>query len=127
MEPITVPVSIIPPIQVTFAVQPETQVPAILSGPPGPSNYDLAVRNGYQGTELEWITQATGGVASHRFNQPSPDSFWTVTHNMGYRPGGILVLDTAGSVWYGVIEHLSENTLTIDFGNSVFSGEVFLS
>lgn len=54
-------------------------------------------------------------------------STWTINHNLGYKPGGIMVFDSANTPWFGSVTHLDDNTLTIDFGAAVFGGKAYLS
>ena len=66
-----------------------------------------------------------GGSYKHIQNFPS--STWIVQHDLGYMPGGIYVEDSAGEIWYGVIDHIDNNNLTIDFDNISFSGFALFS
>lgn len=59
--------------------------------------------------------------------QSIPAALWTITHNLGYKPGGILVTDSGGSEWEGDVTHVSNNQLTIDFGTASFGGTAEVS
>lgn len=67
---------------------------------------------------------ADGGSYVHAQNTPA--AVWTIVHNLGYRPGGILIIDSAGTEWQGEIAHLDLNTLTITF-TVAFGGTAYLS
>lgn len=69
-------------------------------------------------------TGATGG--SHVHNQSSSSSLWTVTHNLGYYPGGISVIDSGESIVVGDVTHTSINAFTVSF-STAFTGKVYVS
>lgn len=58
----------------------------------------------------------TGGGAPTRYvhTQALLASTWTVTHNLGAHPA-VSLEDAAGSVIYGSIKYLDDNTLTVSF------------
>lgn len=64
--------------------------------------------------------------ASYVHDQLVPASVWNVVHNLGYRPGGILIYDSAGDQTSGEVEHLTVNALTVTFTAS-FGGVAYLS
>jgi hypothetical protein len=59
--------------------------------------------------------------------QSVPASTWTINHNLGYRPGGVMAKDSADEWWECNIMHINDNTLQIDFGNGSFSGIAYIS
>lgn len=65
-----------------------------------------------------------GGTYLHIQN--SPQSTWSVVHNLGFKPGGVAVIDSAGTVVEGQITHLDVNSLRLDF-SVPFSGTASLS
>ena len=69
-------------------------------------------------------TGATGGSYVH--NQSSSSSLWTVTHNLGYYPGGISVIDSGESIVVGDVTHTSISQFTVSFSTS-FTGKVYVS
>jgi len=69
-------------------------------------------------------TGATGGSYVH--NQSSSSSLWTVTHNLGYYPGGISVIDSGESIVVGDVTHTSINQFTVSF-STAFTGKVYVS
>lgn len=69
--------------------------------------------------------KSTAGSFEH--HQTQPLSTWTVNHNLGFRPGGITIIDSAGEQWDGVVHYTDVNTLTINFGTAAFSGTAYIS
>lgn len=69
-------------------------------------------------------TGATGGSYVH--NQSSSSSLWTVTHNLGYYPGGISVIDSGESIVVGDVTHTSMSQFTVSF-STAFTGKVYVS
>jgi hypothetical protein len=69
-------------------------------------------------------TGATGGSYVH--TQSSASSTWTVTHNLGYYPGGISVIDSGESIVVGDVTHTSMSQFTVSF-STAFSGKVYVS
>ena len=65
-------------------------------------------------------------ASTYTHTQSSPQASWTITHNLGYNPGGVSVVDSAGSKCYGDVVFISENQLVINF-NSAFSGKAYIS
>lgn len=110
------PVQSSPSIQ-DFDLIPDGTEP-IFQGPVGPqglSAYEVAVKNGFEGTETEWLSSlATGGyVPSYTHYQMSPENEWLVQHNLGYYPGGISVTTSANQVVTAEVEYLDMNTIRI--------------
>lgn len=58
--------------------------------------------------------------------QAVPSAVWTILHNLGYAPGGISVLDSAGTMVEGDVAHVSLNECTISF-SAGFAGTAYLS
>lgn len=74
----------------------------------------------YLGTRIDDVTvyvdaaiAAAGGI--YRHTQSSPNTTWTVHHNLGFRPA-VTVEDSGGSVVHGDVTHVDANTLTLAFG-----------
>lgn len=69
--------------------------------------------------------------AAYRHVQGAPAAVWTITHNLGYFPGGIIVKDSGGDLHEGRVEHLDSNTIRVSFFASgapvAFSGEAYIS
>lgn len=66
----------------------------------------------------------SGGSYAH--TQSSPSATWTIVHGLGYYPGGVSVVDSGGTKVYGDVNHLTENSLVINF-SSAFSGKAYIS
>lgn len=61
-------------------------------------------------------TGPSGAVAgSYRHVQSSPAAVWTVVHNLGMRPGGIYVEDSAHAEMKPRIAYVDDNTMTLSF------------
>ena len=76
--------------------------------------------------ESKAVSPATLSTAlSKTFSQAAPASVWNVTHNLNRYPA-VSVVDSAGSVVTGDVEHLSANALQVSFA-SAFSGTAYLS
>lgn len=66
------------------------------------------------------------GGGNYTHIQSAPSATWTVVHNLGYHPGGVSVIDSAGTKVYGDVTHTSVNQLVINF-SAGFSGKAYLS
>lgn len=62
----------------------------------------------------------------HVHEQMTPAAVWTITHNLGFRPGGVLVVEYGGANVEGEVDHASDNALTITFQWPV-AGRAYLS
>jgi hypothetical protein len=86
----------------------------------GASAYQIAVANGFIGTEAQWLASLqAGGVigavdAYYVHNQVTPSIVWTVNHNLGKYPA-IDVTDSAGSRGMGTVHDTSINQSIITF------------
>lgn len=69
-----------------------------------------------------WVNKAT----TFTHTQSSASASWTVTHNLGYRPGGVAIVDSGENVVSGDILHSSNNELVLNF-SSAFSGKAYIS
>jgi hypothetical protein len=69
-----------------------------------------------------WVNKAT----TFTFTQASASAEWTVAHNLGFRPGGVAVVDSSENVVVGDIVHSSDNQLVINF-SSAFAGKAYIS
>jgi hypothetical protein len=75
--------------------------------------------------QIEIIQQQISAPSSQFvFNQGSPASLWTITHNLGGYPS-VTVADSAGSVGYGAVKYIDPSSLTVEFASS-FSGRAYL-
>lgn len=70
----------------------------------------------------------TGGDSHFRFVQSIAASVWTIPHNLGKHPS-TTVVDSAGTVVEGEVQHLDQSTVRISFfaGNNpvAFAGEAY--
>jgi len=100
-------------------------------GPPGPaglSAYEVAVQNGFIGTEEEWLASlSSGGVRPYTtWDQTTPATEWVVVHNLGYNPGGVAVVNSANEKVWAPFRYVDNNTLIITM-SAAMSGTVHLS
>lgn len=64
---------------------------------------------------------------SYRHVQLVAASTWTVVHNLGYKPAGIVVIDSAGTtIEGGAVTYVDDTTLTLTFAVA-FGGEAYVS
>jgi hypothetical protein len=98
----------------------------------GLSAYQIAVQNGFVGTEAAWLLSLKGsdGIAgpaggSHVHTQAVPAAVWLVNHNLGFFPN-VTVVDSAESKVVGDVEYSDSNNLIISFSGA-FSGKAYIS
>jgi hypothetical protein len=79
--------------------------------------------------KVEKMNVTINGIPENSYihTQNIASSSWTVNHNLGYKPGGILVMDSAGENWVGEVTHIDNNTLIINFNSSSFGGRAYIS
>lgn len=65
-------------------------------------------------------------VNAYTHIQSSPSTTWTITHNLGYNPGGVSVVDSAGSKMYGDVTYVNTNQIVVNF-SAGFSGKAYIS
>lgn len=100
-----------------FDLIPEGEIP-ILQGAPGPrgfSAYELAVQNGFMGSETEWLLslEAAGRAFAYHHVQNMPSTTWVIRHNLGYFPGGVSLFDSADRFFWAPWQHQDKNTLIV--------------
>lgn len=68
------------------------------------------------------------GALGYTHVQSVPATVWTMTHNLGYDPAGIVVIDGTGFYldWFGVQYLMSNVSLRLSFDIAV-SGTAYLS
>lgn len=76
----------------------------------------------YDAEQDLWVPRAVRYVHV----QSSATTTWSVPHNLGYRPGGVTVVDSGDSVVYGDVQYVDDNTMTITF-SAAFGGKVYIS
>lgn len=97
------------------AASPRTTVETlteVLRGPPGPSNYEVAVANGFQGTEAAWLASLRVSAGGYEFTQELPAAVWTVPHNLNTRPV-VVVVDHLGHQVMADVDYLDANTVQV--------------
>lgn len=83
---------------------------------------DLKGDQGIQGIQGETGLQGpTGAVQTYMHNQISASTIWTVNHNLNKYPH-VAIIDSAGSVVHGDVDHIDMDTLEIIF-TTAFSGK----
>ena len=97
--------------------------PAGLPGPPGLSAYQLALVNGFVGTEAQWLASLSGAPPRYTHMQPMAAMVWTVNHNFGFVPH--IVAFSAGSVALPLVAianpTLNQSTLSFNTPTSGFA------
>lgn len=63
---------------------------------------------------------------SYVHDQASALATWTINHGLGYVPGGVMVVDSAGSAVEGAVNVIDDDTIEIEF-NAAFTGKAYLS
>jgi hypothetical protein len=79
---------------------------------------NLSVSNG-----LRVVNISGGSGDSFVFTQPTPDTVWTVTHNLGRFPS-VVVIDSAGDEWATEIHYINNNSLEVRL-TAAFSGTAY--
>lgn len=74
------------------------------------------------------MTETSSGMggAAYTHNQGTPATTWTIHHDLGYKPGGISIIDSGGTNIEGDIAHLTINTFVITIAYPT-SGVVYVS
>lgn len=85
-------------------------------GSDGKSAYQIAVDNGFSGTQSEWL--ASIGSSRFEHNQSVANSTWVVNHNLGSRPN-VCLLSTGGLEMMAEIIHISVNQVQVFFDSPV--------
>jgi hypothetical protein len=77
-------------------------------------------------TQVLNFTFPVGEVTYYQHTQSAASATWTITHNLGYYPAGVAVVDSGGSTCLGDVTYLSLNALMVNFA-AAFSGSAYLS
>lgn len=94
----------------------------------GKSAYEIAVENGYTGTETEWLASLNGkdgGGTVYMFEQETPSAHWEIAHSLGNQFPTVLCIDADGNNIFGDVTFVSEDVLTIDFSEAL-TGKAFI-
>lgn len=104
-------------------------------GEQGISAYQIAINNGFTGTELEWLDSLTGpegpqGDPGAGGDKTFVQSFTvtddvTVVHNLNKQPS-VTVIDSAGDEVIGEVEYIDNVQVRVRFA-AAFSGIVVLN
>ena len=105
------------------------------AGKPGPASTLAIGTVGTGGTAAATITGTAptqtlnltipiGGRYKH--TQGSASATWTIIHNLGYEPGGVSVVDSAGTIVVGTVTYSSADQIVVSF-SSAFAGKAYLS
>lgn len=70
--------------------------------------------------------QSGAAAAAYVHNQIAPSTLWTVTHGLGFKPGGVMSYDSVGRLILGNVEVLDDDTLTISF-TAAIGGLAYIS
>lgn len=121
---------------VASASRAQTVAPVIslgqVTGKTGLSAYQLAVLDGFVGTEIEWqasIKGAKGDVGASpsamtaTFSNPSQS--WQVLHNLNRRVS-VQVLDDFGNVVLAEVQHTSLNEFYVRFGSPQSGSAIYI-
>lgn len=100
---------------------------SVITGLEGKSAYDVAVDNGFVGTESEWLESlvGNGSDANFVFEQSIPSRSWLINHNLGKYPS-IMIIDSSGNHVVGDSKYISKSQIILEF-SSEFSGKVYLN
>lgn len=98
-----------------------------VDGVDGLSAYEIAVANGFVGTEQEWLDSlAAGGTVSASHTQSTPAAEWgPISHGLSYRPA-VTVLDASGVEVIAEVDYPSASTVTVRH-NTARTGSVLFS
>lgn len=83
----------------------------------GKSAYQVALEQGFSGTEQEWLSSLQGS-GSIEFTQAVPLSVWTIPHNLGRRPD-VTLYDSNNEQMFADVHHDNLNQVTITFSEPV--------
>lgn len=78
---------------------------------------------------LPAVSDVSTNVETHHhtvnFTQDTPATDWVINHGLGRHPS-VSVVDTAGSVVFGDVNYLSDNTIVVSF-SSATAGKAYLN
>lgn len=97
---------------------PENQGPA---GKQGLSAYEVAVKNGFVGSEIDWLASlANGGdLPFLEYHQSTPSKEWVINHNFGRYPAGVSLTDSSGRMFLAPWSNINENTLVVTLSGAM--------
>lgn len=71
-------------------------------------------------------TGTTTTAEAYTYIQSTANAVWVITHDLGYEPGGVRVVDTTGAEIIGAVSYPSVNVVRVDFSYPV-AGVAYLS
>jgi hypothetical protein len=83
----------------------------------GDSAYEVAVENGFVGTEKEWLRELSNAAASYSHRQVTASDSWVVDHNLEFYPN-VSSFDDLGNEVKGQVVHNSKNQVELLFNTS---------
>lgn len=102
----------------------------------GLSAYEIAVQNGFVGTEDDWLDSLIGpqgpagtsgsGALGYLHEQGVPSTTWIIDHNLPFQPAAISVVDSGGTEWEGDVSWPTPTRVVIQF-KVAFGGTARLS
>jgi hypothetical protein len=136
IEPDPIELTVTPPAPAVVVVEPVIPelvvAPAGAQGLPGDdgedgtdgvngmSAYQVAVANGFVGTEDQWLESLQGdpgpASVSYDFNFAIPSTQWVVAHNLGtYAISEVQTFNQSGVPIEGHVQYPDANTVTVDW------------
>lgn len=106
-------------------------------GADGLSAYEIWLQEGNVGTEQDFLDSlvgpqgppgsgGSGSFTTYIHTQSLPSTVWTVTHNLGYIPSAVSVIDSSNRLVLSDVEHININSLIITFAAG-FSGVAYVN
>jgi hypothetical protein len=92
-----------------------------IKGPEGKSAYEVAIANGFVGTESEWLNSLVSLDLTFRMDFTAEDTV-VVDHNLGKYPA-VIVIDSAGDQVEGSVYYVNTNQVIVSFSHPT-SGQV---
>ena len=109
-------------IEVTEQAVEILEHPSTLQGPVGAQGpQGIQGDPGPQGP----VGPAGQGDLNFTYDQPTPSSEWTITHNLGKFPS-VSVTDSSGNLWQTEVDYVDQNTCIVRF-SAAFSGKAYLN
>jgi len=79
------------------------------------------------GPRISAVEQAQTRPIAYVHDQLATAGTWSIAHNLGFRPGGVTVQDTAGTTIIGAdVTYIDDNNLQLNFSPPL-SGKAYLS
>jgi hypothetical protein len=111
------------------------------TGPMGENAYQLALDEGFVGTEAQWLATLVGPIgpqgpqgvpgavvlsgSAYVHEQYAPDTTWAITHNLGFYPN-VTTVDSANTRIEGDLNYIDSLALEVRFSVPI-GGRAYLS